>query len=142
MVSHLATVPTTPSILGPTQACVKSNPTALNTHLSVLGARPGASPDTGFCWAPNDHQGAAKGRGLAGGRKVGPRKGEGSPLPRGPGCLVPLSPFLGQTSVLFLLESESQGPEDLGVQVQKRHSFDKALAFSDPGQLSPYLSPP
>lgn len=29
----MATVPTTPSILGPTQACVKSNPTALNTHL-------------------------------------------------------------------------------------------------------------
>ena len=52
---------------------------------------------------------------------------------------MPPSPFLGQTSVLFLLESESQGPEDLGVQVRKRHSFDKALAFSDPGQLSPCL---
>lgn len=72
---------------------------------------------------------------------MGPRKGEGNPLPHGPGCLVPPSPFLGQTSVLFLLESESQGPEDLGVQVRKRHSFDKALAFSDPGQLSPYPFP-
>ena len=68
---------------------------------------------------------------------MGPRKrGALSHVAQDVWC--PSLPSWGR-SLYFSSLYQSQGPEDLRVQVRKRHSFDKALAFSDPGQLSPCL---
>ena len=72
---------------------------------------------------------------------MGPRKGEGNPLPHGPGCLVPPSPFLGQTSVLSSLNQSHRGQKTWGSRSGRGIPLTKPWPFLTPGSFLLTLSP-